>query len=228
MANRSARRYIKLTNYAASRLSAIPLTPIREADEMQSPNSDIEETPPMPNIYAPPSSKPTEHEIASDTHPRNTTEARNAAIRASLKHLTASFKSAASQTPRATASASQTPPSQSATQPRNSSPPSTTGPTGSTPTTTNGKASASDLEELSEALTVVIISLIETAREQQTMESVDAVRRAVGRYCEQVQGIGRDAGANAAMRAAGFEAHDHEIAMAAGGLEVEGLGEISQ
>ncbi|KAI4169994.1 MAG: hypothetical protein LQ348_007189 [Seirophora lacunosa] len=244
MASRSARRYIKLTNYAASRLSAIPLTPIREADEMQSPNSDIEETPPMPNIYAPPSSKPTEHEIASDTHPRNTTEARNAAIRASLKHLTATFKSAAeANTTRHSLRLANT-------------------------TITISHAASkllaaiddwtdwihthhheresfgqvefpgftmlkmavlrSDVEELSEALTVVIIPLIETAREQQTMESVDAVRRAVGRYCEQVQGIGRDAGANAAMSAAGFEAHDHEIAMAAGGLQVEGLGEISQ
>ncbi|KAI4111325.1 MAG: hypothetical protein LQ345_006817 [Seirophora villosa] len=244
MASRPARRYIKFTHYAASRLSANPLTPIPETDEMQSPDSDIEETPPMPNIYAPPSSKPTEHGIAGDTHPRNTTEARNAAIRESLKLLTATFKSSAeANTTRHSLRLANT----VITISHAASKLLATIDDWTTwihthhderesfgqvefPGFTMLKMAVlrSDLEELSEALTVVIIPLIETAREQQTTESVDAVRRAVRRYCEQVQGIGRDAGANAAMRAAGFEPHDQEIAMAAGELEVEGLGEISQ
>ncbi|KAL8957454.1 MAG: hypothetical protein Q9193_005279 [Seirophora villosa] len=243
MANRSARRYIKFTNYAASRLSVVPLTPIPEVDEMQSPDSDIAETSPMPNIYAPQSSKPTEHGIASDIHPRNTTEARNAAIRERMNHLTATFKSSAeANTTRHSLRLANTIITishaaskllaaiddwtnwiQAHHDERESF--------GQVefPGFTMLKMAVlrSDLEELSEALTVVIIPLIETAREQQTMESVDDIRRAIGRYCEQVQGIGRDAGANTAMRAAGFEPYDQEIATAAGDLEMESLGEMS-
>ncbi|KAL9007976.1 MAG: hypothetical protein Q9173_006856 [Seirophora scorigena] len=244
MANRSAPRYIKFTHHAATRLSAVPLTSIPEVDEMQSPNSNIEETPSMHNIYAPPSSEPTAYGIAVDTHPRNNTEARNAAIRESLNVLTETFKSSAeANTTRHSLRLANT-------------------------IITIGHAAfkllaaiddwtnwiqihyderesfgqvefpgftmlklavlRSDLEELSEALTVVIIPLIETAREQQTTESVDAIRRTIRRYCEQVQGIGSDARANAAMTAAGFEPHDHEIATAAGDLELGRFREASQ
>ncbi|KAL9018713.1 MAG: hypothetical protein Q9185_004027 [Variospora sp. 1 TL-2023] len=79
----------------------------------------------------------------------------------------------------------------------------------------------SDIEELSEALTIAIIPLVETALELQTEASVKDIRNAMSRYCEQVAEIGREAGGNASMVDAGFEPHEYEIGIAARDLLFE-------
>ncbi|KAL8968599.1 MAG: hypothetical protein Q9197_004794 [Variospora fuerteventurae] len=79
----------------------------------------------------------------------------------------------------------------------------------------------SDIEELSEALTIAIIPLVETALELQTEASVNDIRNAMSRYCEQVAEIGREAGGNASMVDAGFEPHEYEIGTAARDLLFE-------
>ncbi|KAL8981597.1 MAG: hypothetical protein Q9177_005522 [Variospora cf. flavescens] len=219
MVSRISRFYIKSTCFAASRWSAIPLTPIHEEDEM-----DLEET----NIYASPSTTPSAEP---------TTEARNAAVQSHISSLTSHFKSLAEANPtREHLGLANT----MITIDHASSHLLTAISSWSTWTQTHyhqrdtfGQVDfpgfsmskwavlRSDIEELSEALTIAIIPLIETALELSTRSSVNDIRNAMSRYCEQVAEIGREAGGNASMVGAGFEPHEYEIGTAARDLLFE-------
>ncbi|KAL8646436.1 MAG: hypothetical protein Q9210_006143 [Variospora velana] len=222
MASRISCFYTKPTRYAASRWSAIPLTPIHEEDEM-----DLEETF-AANTYASPSTTPSAE---------RTTEARNAAVQSHMSSLTSHIKSLAEVNPtRRHLRLANT----MITIDHASSRLLTAISSWSTWTQTHyhqrdtfGQVDfpgfsmskwavlRSDIKELSEALTIAIIPLIETALELPTKASVNDIRNAMSRYCEQVAGIGREAGGNAPMVGAGFEPHEYEIGMAARDLLFE-------